>query len=296
MKTALHSVSYAGVWTGQHRLSLEGFLQKASDLGYDGVMLMAKRPHLSILDLDREARTRVRGLLKEKHLELACVGGYCDFSIGAERPEIPVLEMQIAYVTELARLAQDLGGDKVRIYTAYERPEFSTDQLWDRCVQAVKECARRAADFSVTIGVQNHHDLANHYEGYLAFLKEVDEPNCKAMFDAWALELHGSDVQEAVRKLAPYIVHTTVADYVRRPRFLYDSRYVNFERGLDVFKAVPVGEGEVNYRGFLGALKEIGYTGFVAYEMCSMLEGGGSEANLDRFAKRFLEYMQTVED
>src|SRR5262245_36202056 len=42
----LHSVSYSGSW-GQHFLALEDFIAKAADLGYDGVMLMAKRPHLS---------------------------------------------------------------------------------------------------------------------------------------------------------------------------------------------------------------------------------------------------------
>ena len=42
----LHSVSYSGSW-GQAGLTLEQFLDKAADLGFDGVMLMAKRPHLS---------------------------------------------------------------------------------------------------------------------------------------------------------------------------------------------------------------------------------------------------------
>ena len=46
----LHSVSYAGVWPGQARLTLEAFVDKAADLGFRGVMLMAKRPHLSVLD------------------------------------------------------------------------------------------------------------------------------------------------------------------------------------------------------------------------------------------------------
>jgi len=43
MKTCLHSVSYAGVWRGQARLSVDEFLDKAKQFGFDGVMLMAKR-------------------------------------------------------------------------------------------------------------------------------------------------------------------------------------------------------------------------------------------------------------
>ena len=40
----LHSVSYVGFWRGQAKLTVEGFLLKAKELGYDAVMLMAKKP------------------------------------------------------------------------------------------------------------------------------------------------------------------------------------------------------------------------------------------------------------
>ena len=43
----LHSVSYSGSW-GQPVLSLDEFVDHAADLGFDGAMLMAKRPHLSV--------------------------------------------------------------------------------------------------------------------------------------------------------------------------------------------------------------------------------------------------------
>lgn len=59
-KPTLHSVSYAGVWPGQTRLTLDAFLEKAKALGYDSVMLMAKRPHLSLLDADVSGRRRLR--------------------------------------------------------------------------------------------------------------------------------------------------------------------------------------------------------------------------------------------
>jgi len=55
-----------------------------------------------------------------------------------------------------------------------------------------------------------------------------------------------------------------------------------------------MGEGFIDYRGFFQALKDIGCDGYVAYEMCSYLRGGGSEQNLDRCAKRFLEYMAGI--
>src|SRR5690349_1776094 len=45
IKPCLHSIGYAGVWRGQAQLTVDQFLLKAKELGFDSVMLMAKRPH-----------------------------------------------------------------------------------------------------------------------------------------------------------------------------------------------------------------------------------------------------------
>jgi len=39
-------------------------------------------------------------------------------------------------------------------------------------------------------------------------------------------------------------------------------------------------------------LKEIGYQGYIAYEMCAVLDGGGDIENLDKTAKTFLDYVK----
>jgi sugar phosphate isomerase/epimerase len=56
---------------------------------------------------------------------------------------------------------------------------------------------------------------------------------------------------------------------------------------------VPVGEGIIDYAAFLTALSEQGFAGTVAYEMCSPLRDGGALETLDRYARRFLEFMRT---
>jgi len=293
-KTALHSVSYAGVWQGQARLPLADFLAKARGLGYDAVMLMAKRPHLAPLDYDADACRELRARLGDLGLQVACLAGYTDFCLGLDRPDIPTREMQVLYVRELSRMARALDCPLIRVFTGYDDQKTPLDQQWNLCVTHLKECARQAASFGVTIGIQNHHDTAVHFDSLLDLVQEIDEPNCKVMFDAWAPALHGMDPVEGVRKLAAYIVHTTVAEYVRRPRFRYHPPLVNYSREPDAIRAVPMGEGFIDYRRFFAALQEANYQGHVAYEMCSPLRGGGGEANLDRCARAFVEYMRTA--
>ena len=292
MKLALHSVSYAGLWRGQKYLPLADFIEKAASLGYDGVEIMAKRPHASLLDMDDGARKRIRERLEKTRLECACIAGYTDFTAGMISGMMPVGEMQIAYVSGLAELARDLGCSLVRVFTGYEREGAGYWAQWDNCVKAVRECAKRAADYGVTIGIQNHHDIGVDPRSMREFIREVSEPNCKAMFDAWAPGFCGDDLREAVRLMSDVLVYTTAADYARLPRYKYAPDYVSYERQQDLLIAVPMGEGFVDYNAFFAALKDCGYDGYVAYEMCSEFRGGGAEENLDMYARRFVEYMR----
>ena len=165
---------------------------------------------------------------------------------------------------------------------------------WGWCVEAVRECSRRAADEGVVIGIQNHHDIAGHWQSLRDFLRDVDHPNCRACFDAWSVALQGEDLALAARALAARTAYTTIADYVRRPRFAYEPPLVNYHREADVVRAVPMGEGCIDYQAFLTGLRVGGYPddGWAAYEMCSPLAGGGSEANLDRCARQFVYWMR----
>lgn len=287
----LHSVSYSGSW-GQRALSLEEFAGKAAELGFDGVMLMAKRPHLSVLDWGAHRCAQLRAHLEDHGLRLGCVAGYTNFTADLEHGEVPQREMQIAHVTQLAEMARDLGGGLVRVFTGYESGETALTSQWKMVADALRECARRAAQVGVTIGVQNHHDIACGVDSLYDLIREIDEPNCRAMFDAWAPALHGTDLGAAAAKMAKVSVHTTIANYQFRPRFKYVPALINYEKLTPSVQAVPIDEGFIDYTAFLSALEANGYNGTVAYEMCSPLLGGGSMENLDRYARKFLEFIR----
>ena len=294
-KTCLHSVSYAGFWRSQAKLGVEEFLHKARELGFDGVMLTAKRPHVSVRDYDAAARDALRKKVEDVGLKIVCMAGYTDFTAGVDKAGIPNAEIQACYVGQLARLASDLGTDMVRVFTGYERPGVPFDTQYAMVVEGLKLAGRIAAEYGVTLAVQNHHDIASHHDMMCWLLDEVDLPNVKAAFDAWTPTLQGADTEQlraAVLKMKPYIVHTTAAQYVRLPRYHYEETLINFSQDETLIRAVPMGEGIVDYETFFKSLKEIGYAGYVGYEMCAELAGGGSIDNLDRTARKFLDYVR----
>lgn len=295
VKTCLHSVSYLGVWRGQTPLTVDEFLVKAKELGYEGVMLVAKRPHVSPHDYDKAARARLKAKIDSLGLTLVGLAGYTDFTAGIDKPGIPNAEIQAAWVGEIAELAHDLGTKMVRIFTGYERPGIPYDKQYAEVVSGLKMAGKLAAKYDVTLAVQNHHDIALHHDVMHWLLKEVNMPNVMAGWDAWSPTLEGlskEELRQSVLKMKPFIVNTIAADYVLHPRFNYVNSLTNYKAEQPVMRAVPMGHGIIDYKTWFDALKEIGYQGWVVYEMCEVLDGGGSIENLDKTAKIFLDYMK----
>lgn len=295
VKTCLHSVSYLGIWRGQTPLSVDEFLVKAKELGYKGVMLVAKRPHVSPHDYDKAARKRLKAKIDSLGLTLVALAGYTDFTAGIDKPGIPNAEIQATWVGEIAELASDLGTNMVRIFTGYERPGIPYDRQYGEVVKGLKMAGKLAAQHDVTLVVQNHHDIALHHDAMHWLLQEVNMPNVMAGWDAWSPTLEGlskEEIKESIYRMKPYIVNTIAADYVKHPRYAYVNHLTNYKEELPAMRAVPMGQGIIDYQTWFETLKEIGYQGWVVYEMCEVLDGGGTLENLDRTAKIFLEYMK----
>lgn len=295
VKTCLHSISYAGFWRGQAGLTVDEFLVKAKELGYEGVMLMAKRPHVSPHDYDKTARAKLKARIESLGLTLVGLAAYTDFTAGIDKPGIPNAEIQAAWVGEMAELAKDLGTNMVRVFTGYERPGIPYDKQYAEVLEGLKMAGRLAAKQGVTLVVQNHHDIALHHDAMYWLLKEINMPNVMAGWDAWSPTLEGltpEEQRESILKMKPYLANTIVADYQPHPRYSYINNRTNYQAEQPVMRAVPVGEGIIDYKNWFSTLKEIGYRGWVVYEMCEVLDGGGSIENLDRTAKIFLEYMR----
>jgi len=287
----LFSISYAGLW-GQDRLDLLDFIDRAAALGYAGVMIAGKRPHLSPLEARPERLAAVRQRLETAGIRCAVIAGYTDFS-GVGPPMVPVLELQIAYVEELGRIAAALGAPYVRVFTGFEAPGQPVLAVWQRVVGALRECSERVAAWGITLAVQNHHDIGVHTDAMAELLADVDRPNCKLGFDAWSLALRGEDLYAAAKRMAPQAVLTTNADYIQIPRARYRPDVENYEAlAPALVKAVPFGTGCVDYGAFFAGLRHGGFDGVATYEMCAPLRGGGSMENLDRCARGYLEWMR----
>ncbi len=292
MKTSLFSISFAGLW-GQHALTLEETIDKTAELGFEGVEIMGKRPHLSVLDYSVDDCKRLREQLDRLGIECSAVAGYTNFTGGGEASEAPFGEMQIACVEALARRASVLGGKIVRVFTSYERDDLPFLAQWRKNVELIRECADRAAAFDVMIGIQNHHDIGVVTNVLDELIFQIDRQNVIPIWDCWSPFLGGEDLEAGARLMAPRMRLTTVADYVLLERRKYRPEFVNYvEAQPPALFAVPMGEGDLDYKTFFNALAKNGFDGWVSYENCSPLRHGGSLETLERYSRQFLEYIK----
>ena len=162
-----------------------------------------------------------------------------------------------------------------------------------KCVTALRECAAVCSHYGLTLGLQNHHDVGVDVATFSELLDDIQHPNVKAMFDPWSIGLHGADLYLAAKEMAPRMVQTTLADYIRLPRWQYRPALINYQPvEPDAVRAVPLGDGFLDLDSFFQGLKEGGFQGYVAYEICSPIRGGGDSANLDEAAKHALQKIQ----
>jgi sugar phosphate isomerase/epimerase len=305
-KKGLFSVSYAGLW-GQHSLPIEKVVEKAATLGFDGMLIMGKSPHLSPLRITDGELSSIRETLQRWGVQAIGIAAYNDFLMPAPS-EVPVEEFQLAYIDACCRASAALGGGLVRIFTGYDHDRSGGTAVagqagrlgfsakWTRLVGLLRRCGDMAARYGVVIAVQNHHDFGVDSALLDSLLAEVGHPAVKAGYDAWSPYLRGEDLAAGARLLAPRTALSIAANYRRFPQYQYQPDLVNYRREpTDLVRATYMSRGEIDYQAFLGGLAEGAYSGWVVYETCSPLIEGSSEEVLDAAGIDFINYMTSIE-
>lgn len=302
MKLALYSVSYSGAWYDGKPLDIKGVIARAKRFGFEGIELAAKRPHANPMDLDRKARKEVMGMLADAGIELAAVASYCGFTSPFEEER----ELNQVMLREQIKLTSDLGCGLLRVFAAwpgvvrarsgvcsYELAGQYYEQLmrgqtgleqWDFAVENLREAAKVAGDHGVVLLLQNHGPVVNSHRDMLDMIAEVGSSHVQACLDAPLLRPpDDADLcRRAVLETGKLLKHSHYGgEWHRRPGGTVEL--------LPAFKTA--------YPAFVQALKDIGYRGYLSYELCHPCirrhKYQGIEF-VDRQVRMALEYMRDV--
>jgi sugar phosphate isomerase/epimerase len=281
MKIGLYSITYLGIWYRGAGLTVEELIERARRFGYDGVEIDGKRPHGSPLDLSRPRCLELQRKAQDAGIEIYAVAANNDFS----SPIPEHRESQLAYVRDLIRMSADLGVKTLRVFAAWPGVTLSPDgatytkarqiwreahldlaesQTWEWCRQGLAEAARRAGDAGVTLALQNHAPVTNSPDDMLRMIREIASPHLKACLDAPLAARQGvTSMREAAQATgALQVLSHFGGEYERQP----DGSVRGYVRNPDL-TLTP----EDYYADFVQGMRDIGYTGYIGYELCHPL-------------------------
>ena len=279
MKVGLYSITYLGLWYRGEALPLPQMITRARKFGYDGIEIDGKRPHGNPLDWPAPRCRELRSMADGEGIEVFAVAANNDFSY----PVPEVREAQITYMHDLIRMTSDLGARTLRVFLAWwgvtrhpqlasyriakklwpiVHEEFSQEEIWGWCREALIECTRYAGDAGVTLALQNHMPVINDHHDVLRMVREVSSPHLKVCLDAPLLpDKSAKAIQQAAEEVGPLQVLSHFGGEFER---LADGTI----RGIDRWDGVIKGETNQYSRDFIRSMRAIGYTGYLSYELC----------------------------
>jgi sugar phosphate isomerase/epimerase len=308
MKLGLYSITYLGAWYRGRALTIEELIERARKYGYEGVEIDGKRPHGSPLDLPRARSAELQRRAADSGVEIYAVAANNDFS----SPIPEYRESQLLYVRDLIRMTSDLGVKTLRVFAAWPgitmtpdgaryltarrvwreaHLEVSEEQTWAWCREGLIESARWAGDAGVTLALQNHPPVTNSPDDMLRMIREVGSPHVKACLDApLAAQQNVTSMQQAARDVGALQVLSHFGGEYERAA---DGSVAGLVRHADM-TLTP----ENYYLQFAQGMLEIGYEGYLGYELCHPLPKIDGETIgiefADKNAELAAEYMRGI--
>lgn len=242
-------------------------IEKAAEMCLDGVQIYATTGAFSPETLTVEEKNAYKKLLKEKGLVVSALcgdmGGY-GFEIEEDNAE------RIQKTNRIVDLAVEFGAKVVTTHIGVI-PEDKTNPRYGVMLAALTECGLYAKSKGVTLAIETGPEKA---KTLLAFLQDTKGGVGVNLDPANFTMVTGQDAVEAVYMLKDYIVHTHAKDGVmldknQDPTDVYHAFAVGGVDALNAcegFKELPLGEGDVDWNGYLNALREIGFDGFLTIE------------------------------
>jgi sugar phosphate isomerase/epimerase len=224
-----------------------------SRLGFDGIELCTWKGLPADLDLlDEERQKEIKYLAEEAGLIINAVGGHVGYIETDEKKRIASINRTKNNID----LAVELGATVVDTFSGASRQDIPEERAWELLVDSISDCADYGAERGVFIGFEPHIGmLVDTPEKVLRLLSSVKSSSLKVNLDVSHFAIFGLHIPDVVRLLSRHMIHTHLKDV----RGVYPE-----------FEFLIPGEGDLNIREFVMALKENGYDGFVTSEISVM--------------------------
>ncbi len=251
-----------GVLLESFLLPTQDALDKAQALGMNGVQIRVTSGELAPENMSKDARRELLKSIKDRGLTVSALCGDLGQGFGDSEKNPGLIERS----KRIVDMALDLETDVVTTHigvvpTDKAHPRYAIMQ--DACGQLAAYADSVRAHFAIETGPETAATLKEFLDGLHSRGVSVN------LDPANFVMVTGDDPVQAVYTLKDYIVHTPAKDGRRlryvEPEIVYGVAEEEM-LGSSSFIELPLGEGDVDFAGYLKALEEIGYKGFLTIE------------------------------
>jgi len=252
---------------------LKDVISKAAELKLEGVELEFGSERLTPWDFEKAKK------LKEHadSLGLTITGFQPHTFFINSAPGIRAQQKELLNVEACCKMANQIDVPYVRIqiisYTYGPLPDLAPDAIsvtsgrrlytphfmaqFQQGLAGLLKAIKIAENYGVTLGLDNHFFLT--VLDHLKIVKMINSPHLKLFMDTANAHLNGEDITANALAAKDLLIHCHVKD-----RIVYGS-----ESTGTVFTGesmVPIGMGMIDWKGYVKALEEINYKGFLSIE------------------------------
>lgn len=282
-----------GVIVDSFQVGVKEGLLKAKQSGVDGVQIYAVKGEMDPDRLSPADRRELKSYIESLGLEISALVG----DLGGHGFQDPAQNRwKIEKSKRIMELGMELGTNIVTTHIGIV-PEDRNGRIYETMHKACEELSAYASSMNAYFAIETGPETAVRLKG---FLDGLGSKGVSVNFDpANMVMVTGDDPVQGVYELKDYIVHTHAKDGIKLgpvdPRDVYGE--YGYETELDhekiaemaetgsAFREVPLGEGSVDWNGYLSALQQIGYNGYLTIER---EVGANPEADI-RLAVDFLK-------
>ncbi|MDF2986812.1 MAG: xylose isomerase [Eubacterium sp.] len=238
-------------------------VEKAAKLGAQGIQVYSTYGEMSPESLTVQARKEFLGLVKSHGLKISALCGDLGGHGFADKEQNPY---RIERSKRILELAKDLETNVVTTHIGVI-PNNKNHDRYKVMQEACYELAQFADGLNAHFAIETGPEIAVTLK---EFLDSLNSRGVAVNLDpANFVMVTGDDPVKAVYTLSDYIVHTHAKDgrrlLVKDPEIVYGLIEEEIQAGQS-FIELPLGTGDVDFKNYIKALKDIGYSGFLTIE------------------------------
>ena len=253
-----------GAMLESFRLPVPEAIKKASELGVDGLQMFATTGDYAPENITAERKRELLSMTEGCGLSFSALCGDLGMSFDVPERNPSLIEKS----KRILDLANELGTNIVTTHVGLI-PEDKGDRRYrimqDACYELCRYADSTGSHFAIETGPEKAETLRDFLEpfGSTGMAVNLDPANF--------VMVTGTDPVESVRILSKYIVHTHAKD----GRKLNDATPAQIfglvpkteeQNKTKAFEELPLGQGDVDFDGYLRALDGTGYRGYLTIE------------------------------